>query len=92
MRASTSVSASLSAGLALRRIRAEHNERRFYGLEVVVDLFGTILLIRRWGRIGTDGQRRSEPHADRAAAEAALARLAEAKRRRGYRDHPPSAQ
>ena len=86
MRASTNQLASLTAGLALRRVRAERNERRFYRLEVAVDLFGTILLIRRWGRIGSDGQGHSDPYADRAGAEAALASLAEAKRRRGYRD------
>ena len=72
--------------LALRRIRPERNERRFYRLAVSVDLFGTILLVRRWGRIGSDGRQQLEPFPARAAAEAALARRATAKRRRGYSD------
>jgi predicted DNA-binding WGR domain protein len=76
MRASTS--------LSLRRIRPERNERRFYRMEVTVDLFGTILLWRTWGRIGTDGKQRLDAFPTEAAAEAALARFAAAKRRRGY--------
>jgi predicted DNA-binding WGR domain protein len=76
----------MSASLSLRRIRPERNERRFYRLDLTVDLFGSILLRRHWGRIGTDGRQRLEPFPTLAAAEAALARLATAKRRRGYID------
>ncbi|HTI01548.1 MAG TPA: WGR domain-containing protein [Acidisoma sp.] len=70
--------------LSLRRIRPERRERRFYRMEVISDLFGTVLLLRTWGRIGTDGRERREVFADRQAAAAALDRLAAAKRRRGY--------
>lgn len=70
--------------LTLQRIRPERNERRFYRMEVVSDLFGTVLLLRRWGRIGTDGRLRGDPYPDEAAAFAALGAMGERKRRRGY--------
>ena len=50
--------------------------------------FGRALLARQWGRIGTQGRVRLDPHPDAGAAINALARLAHAKRRRGYRDRP----
>jgi predicted DNA-binding WGR domain protein len=55
-------------------------------MEVWPDLFGRALLVRHWGRIGTAGRRRLDPHPDQGAAINALARLAGQKRRRGYRD------
>ena len=71
---------------SLSRIRPERNEWRFYRIEVWPDLFGRALLLRQWGRIGTEGRRRLDPHPDPGAAINALARLAERKRRRGYQD------
>ncbi|GAC1486276.1 MAG: hypothetical protein NVS2B11_12080 [Acetobacteraceae bacterium] len=71
---------------SLVRIRPERNEWRFYRLEVWPDLFGRALLVRHWGRLGTAGRRRLDPHPDPGAALNALARLARTKRRRGYRD------
>jgi predicted DNA-binding WGR domain protein len=71
---------------ALTRIRPERNEWRFYRLAVWPDLFGRALLARQWGRIGTQGRVRLDPHAG--AAINVLARLVRAKRRRGYRDSP----
>ena len=41
---------------SLVRIRPEHNEWRFYRMEIWPDLFGGALLVRRWGRIGTEGR------------------------------------
>jgi predicted DNA-binding WGR domain protein len=70
---------------ALTRIRPERNEWRYYRLAVWPDLFGRALLARQWGRIGTQGRVRLDPHPDAGAAINALARLAHAKRRRGYR-------
>src|SRR5512144_2201148 len=70
----------------LTRIRPEHNEWRFYRMEVWPDLFGRALLPRHWGRIGTQGRLRLDPHPDAGAALNALTRLARTKRRRGYRD------
>ena len=71
---------------ALIRIRPERNEWRFYRMEVWSDLFGHVLLARLWGRIGTPGRVRLDPHSDAGAAVNALARLVRAKRRRGYQD------
>jgi len=45
-------------------------------------------LARHWGRIGTPGRIRLDPHPDAGAAINVLARLVRAKRRRGYRDSP----
>lgn len=68
------------------RVRPEHNEWRYYRLEVWPDLFGRALLLRQWGCIGTHGRRRLDPHRDPGAAINALARILHAKRRRGYQD------
>ena len=73
----------------LTRVRPEHNEWRYYRLAVWPDLFGRALLARHWGRNGTQGRFRLDPHPDAGAALNALARLARAKRRRGYRDRTP---
>ena len=72
--------------VALARIRPERNERRFYRLEVWPDLFGRPQLARIWGRIGTSSRLRVDPYPDLGSALDALADLARAKRRRGYRD------
>ncbi len=75
-----------SAPIILRRIRPEHNERRFYALAVTADLFGNIVLMRNWGRIGTGGKQRGDLHPDYTSAAASLERLAGRKRGRGYLD------
>ena len=72
--------------VSLVRIRPERNEWRFYRMEVWPDLFGRALLMRQWGRIGTEGSRRLDPHSDPGAAINALAKLARSKLRRGYQD------
>ena len=43
--------------LVLHRIDPEQGIRRFYSLMIERDLFGTIRLVRNWGRIGTDDQK-----------------------------------
>lgn len=75
--------ALLPEAASLMRIRPEDNEWRFYRMEVWPDLFGRALLVRQWGRIGTEGCRRLEPHPDPGAACNALAQMLRAKRRRG---------
>jgi predicted DNA-binding WGR domain protein len=70
----------------LVRIRPELNEWRYYRMAVWPDLFGRALLMRQWGRIGTAGRRRLDPHPDPGAAINALAALLRIKRRRGYQD------
>ena len=69
---------------SLARIRPEINEWRFYRLEVWPDLFGRALLMRQWGRIGTEGRRRLDPYPDADAAINALAAILRSKRKRGY--------
>jgi predicted DNA-binding WGR domain protein len=69
---------------SLSRVKPELNEWRFYRLEVWPDLFGRALLVRHWGRIGTQGRMRLDPHTDAGAAVNALAIIARSKTRRGY--------
>jgi predicted DNA-binding WGR domain protein len=71
---------------SLIRVRPERNEWRFYRLEVWPDLFGRALLLCQWGRIGSEGRHRLDPHPDPGAAINALAHLARQKRRRGFQD------
>ncbi|MFJ1311787.1 WGR domain-containing protein [Agrobacterium sp. P15N1-A] len=68
----------------LRRIDPTQNMRRFYVLAVQPTLFGGASIIRNWGRIGTKGQSMMETFDAQEEATNALARLARAKRRRGY--------
>jgi predicted DNA-binding WGR domain protein len=72
--------------LVLHRSDPEQGIRRFYSLMIERDLFGTVRLVRNWGRIGTKGQELVEIHADELAAGQALEVIAQAKRRRGYQD------
>jgi predicted DNA-binding WGR domain protein len=71
---------------SLVRIRPALHEWRYYRMEIWPDLFGRALLVRQWGRVGTEGRRRLDPHPDPGAAINALAALLRAKRRRGYQD------
>nr|WP_247654182.1 WGR domain-containing protein [Microvirga sp. HBU67558] len=50
------------------------------------DLFGTIRLVRNWGRIGMIGQELVEIHEDEIAAGQALEAIARVKQRQGYQD------
>jgi predicted DNA-binding WGR domain protein len=50
------------------------------------DLFGRVILVRHWGRIGSKGRERAEVHADEGEAAQAMGKLAVAKRQRGYQD------
>jgi predicted DNA-binding WGR domain protein len=70
----------------LRRISPDRNMSRYYAVDVEVDLFGCMLLVRRWGRIGRagEGQQRIGEHVSDEAAAQALEALVRAKTRRGY--------
>ncbi len=46
--------------LVLHRIGPEQGIRRFYSLMIERDLFGTVRLVRHWGRIGNNGQEKAE--------------------------------
>ena len=72
--------------LVLHRINLEQGIRRFYSLMIERGLFGTVRLVRNWGRIGSNGQELVEIHEDEIAAGLALEAVARVKRRRGYRD------
>ena len=70
----------------LARVDHAENVWRFYRMEIWPSLLGGALLMRQWGRIGTEGRRRLDPYPDPGAAQNALAALTQAKRRRGYVD------
>jgi predicted DNA-binding WGR domain protein len=72
--------------LVLHRIDPEQGVRRFCSLMIERDLFGTIRLVRYWGRIGTNGQEKAEELNSEDEAGKALENLAQAMRRQGYRD------
>lgn len=71
--------------MLLHRRDPDRRMARFYRLRVLqADLFGGSAVLREWGRIGSPGRVRLDPHPDEPAAVAAAARLQRAKRRKGY--------
>ena len=68
----------------LYRIDHATDMHRFYRLDVQPDLFGGVLLVKEWGRIGGCGRIVDENYDSHALAAAAMQRQAERKRRRGY--------
>jgi len=75
--------------LVLHRVDPSANMARFYALSLENSLFGNILLVRRWGRIGTHGRVRFDWFDTLAEASGELARIAAFKARRGYRESIP---
>ena len=72
--------------VVLRRLEPNQRLERHYSLMVERDLFGTVRLVRSWGRIGTLGRELAEEYGTEIEARRALDALARVKRRRGYRD------
>src|SRR5215217_7999201 len=72
--------------LVLHRIDPGQGMARFYSLMIERNLFGRVVLVRNWGRIGTHGRELVEEFASELEAGQALEELARLKRRRGYRD------
>ncbi len=72
--------------LRLQRIRPNKNERRFYAMTVTSDLFGQVVLVRNWGRVGAGGRLRWDLHPDLSTADRSLRDLARRKCRRGYQE------
>ncbi len=71
----------------LRRVDPEQGMARFYSLMIERDLFGTVRLVRHWGRIGAmQGREMAQDFTTEEEAAAELERIAAAKRRRGYQD------
>jgi|GEM_PF-1148751 len=69
----------------LYHVDPDLNMARFYRVEVLPDLFGEIVVERRWGRIGGRGQSQSASYRSTSLAEAAACELVRVKVRRGYR-------
>ena len=72
--------------LYLRRVDKSRNMRRFYKLCLAPTLFGEVMLVRNWGRVGTNGQVKFETFEAAEDAEKVLNRIERSKRRRGYVD------
>ncbi len=72
------------SAVELHRIDEARNMRRFYRLDMQPDLFGGVLLVRQWGRIGAVGRSVAEHFESATLAAAALAQHAARKARRGY--------
>ena len=68
---------------AVRAYRRAVCMHRFYRLDVQPDLFGGVLLMKEWGRIGAQGRMVAEPYHNEALATAALHEHTERKRWRG---------
>jgi predicted DNA-binding WGR domain protein len=74
----------MTAPVLLCRIDEARNIRRFYLLDLQPDLFGGVLLVKQWGRIGTGGRTTDESYDSEALAADAMEKQADRKRRRGY--------
>jgi predicted DNA-binding WGR domain protein len=72
--------------LVLSRVEAGLGIARFYMLNIERDLFGTVRLVRTWGRIGTRGRELADVFETEGHAAAALKALAAVKHWRGYLD------
>jgi predicted DNA-binding WGR domain protein len=72
--------------VVLHRRDPEQGVARFYSLMIERDLFGRVVLVRNWGRIRTNGRELVEEFAGEIEVGLALEAVAQAKRRRGYRD------
>jgi len=72
------------SALLLLRIAPARNMRRFYRLDVLPDLFGGVLHMKQWGRIGSRGQCLMGRFEDAVDAYVALRAQATHKERRGY--------
>lgn len=68
----------------LNRSDPGRNMARFYRLEVQPDLFGGVVLVRNWGRLGQHGQERRHWFADADDALREKAAWTRRKMRRGY--------
>ncbi len=60
------------------------NMRRFYSVALATSLFGEAGVVRRWGRMGSQGQTQTDWYEDSGPAESARQKLLTQKRRRDY--------
>ncbi|WP_117190204.1 WGR domain-containing protein [Rhizobium terrae] len=68
-----------------RRIDNARNMARYYMLSIQPTLFGEIVLMRCWGRIGKRGGEKSEVFASEQEAAAHFLKLARRKHQKGYK-------
>lgn len=73
------------ASIHLTRVDPSCSMRRFYSLALATSLFGECGVMRQWGRLGSEGRRRTGWYEEPSEARSALPALLRAKRRRGYR-------
>lgn len=69
----------------LVRCDETQNMARFYHLTITNNLFGEMVVLRRWGRIGAPGKTKEEISKDLTEAERYIGALALIKTKRGYR-------
>ena len=70
--------------MLLTRVDPSCNIRRFYSVALATSLFGQVGVVRQWGRIGSQGQSRTDWYEDVGPAIASRQTLLAWKRRRGY--------
>lgn len=75
----------MSDAIHLERCDPSRNMARFYRLELCQTLFGEVVLVRRWGRIGTRGRVFQSVMESQTDGERSLQRWHQKKRRGGYR-------
>jgi predicted DNA-binding WGR domain protein len=77
---------SCSLHIVLERVDPTRNIARYYVLSVEPTLFAKLTLVRRWGRIGSEGRERLQLFGDEDASQAqvTLETWLARKRKRGY--------
>lgn len=78
--------------LYVERTDEARNMARFYAMTIEPNLFGEVCLTRRWGRIGAQGQMKTQHFASEQDAVTTFLDLLRRKRSRGYRITPSAAR
>lgn len=73
------------SGFLFYKVDQDQNQRRFYRLRLMRNLFGEVDVLREFGRIGHPGRVMVDHYAALEEAEVDLCRLARQKLRKGYR-------
>ncbi len=68
----------------LTSIDPKQNRHRFYHITIQPGLFGNFCLIRRWGRVGSEGRRFSRSFETIEDLNKEIQRLLKMRERRGY--------
>lgn len=74
----------VSTQVHLRRVDARKNMARFYHLALEATLFGSPVVVSRWGRLGTFGRMKTEVVGSEREGLALLLKILRSKRARGY--------